>query len=62
MKVSVIGFAGFIASHLADELLFLNYHVIGMDNFSTRIPNFIEKVDGTISYKIWHSFFASCYE
>ena len=35
MRVLLVGAAGFIGSHLVDRLLADDYHVIGVDNFST---------------------------
>lgn len=34
MKILITGAAGFIGSHLAEELVFKGHHVIGIDNFS----------------------------
>ena len=33
MRILVTGAAGFLGSHLCDELLSKGYHVIGVDNF-----------------------------
>jgi len=40
--IVVTGCAGFIGSNLVDRLLSLGHKVIGLDNFSTGQPNFIE--------------------
>ena len=39
MKTIVTGGAGFIGSHLVDELLNLKHDVIVLDNFSTGRPD-----------------------
>ena len=51
MKALVTGSAGFIGSHLVDELLLRNYDVIGIDNFSTGIPNFLDKAKNSNSFE-----------
>lgn len=41
MKAFVTGSAGFIGSHLVDQLLSMGHQVVGYDNFSTGKPEFI---------------------
>ena len=41
-KVIVTGCAGFVGSTLVDKLLELNYHIIGIDNFSTGQKTFLK--------------------
>ena len=41
-KVVVTGCAGFVGSTLVDKLLELNYHIIGIDNFSTGQKTFLK--------------------
>ena len=43
MKYLVTGAAGFIGSHVTDRLLELNHEVVGVDNFSTGQPRFLEQ-------------------
>lgn len=43
MKALVTGSAGFIGSYVCEELLDRGYSVIGVDNFSTGIPKYLEK-------------------
>lgn len=47
MRVAVTGNAGFIGSHLVDELLRRNYEVVGIDNLSTGIR---ENIDPRIKF------------
>jgi UDP-glucose 4-epimerase len=42
MRVLVTGAAGFIGSSLTDRLLSLGHSVVGVDNFSTGQPEFLE--------------------
>lgn len=39
MKFLITGVAGFLGSHLAQELLLLDHHVVGLDDFSTGSLN-----------------------
>jgi len=48
MKVIVTGGAGFIGSHLVDELLMLENEVIVLDNFSTGHRENLSHVDGQV--------------
>src|SRR5262245_45023231 len=41
MHVFVTGAAGFIGSNLVDRLLDAGHHVVGYDNFSTGLPEFL---------------------
>ena len=52
MKALVTGAAGFIGSHLVDELLRRGYQVIGIDNFSTGIPMYLESAELSGSFEI----------
>ena len=42
MKFFVTGAAGFIGSNLIDRLLSSGHEVVGYDNFSTGLPQFLE--------------------
>jgi len=42
MKALVTGAAGFIGSHIVDELLKRDYEVVGFDNFSTGIAKYLD--------------------
>jgi UDP-glucose 4-epimerase len=42
IRALVTGASGFIGSNLVDRLLFGGHDVIGMDNFSTGIPRFLD--------------------
>ena len=39
MRILITGAAGFLGSHLCDQLLTEGHHVIGMDNFITGSPD-----------------------
>lgn len=43
MQYFVTGCAGFIGSNLTDRLLQAGHHVIGFDNFSTGLPEFLQE-------------------
>lgn len=43
MKYFITGCAGFIGSNLTDKLLADGHEIIGIDNFSTGFPEFLEK-------------------
>ncbi len=54
-KFLITGGAGFIGSHLADELILLNHEVVILDNFSTgkleNIPSAAKAIEGDIADK-----------
>jgi len=52
----VTGVAGFIGSHLLEELLLLNQNVVGVDNFSTGFKANLEDVKTKVSPEAWNSF------
>lgn len=52
MKVVVTGAAGFIGSNLTDALLALGHEVVGIDNFSTGSPRFIEAAQVQPAYRL----------
>jgi UDP-glucose 4-epimerase len=52
MKFLVTGAAGFIGSSLVDRLLSLNHEVIGVDNFSTGIENFLAEANKNSRFKL----------
>ena len=52
----ITGVAGFIGSHLLEELLKLGQKVIGIDNFSTGHHHNLEEVKKLISEDMWSSF------
>lgn len=43
MKYFITGCAGFIGSNLTDKLLGLGHDVVGFDNFSTGLPQFLDQ-------------------
>ena len=52
----VTGVAGFIGSHLLEELLSLNQFVVGIDNFSTGGLHNLEEVRRAVSPEQWQKF------
>ena len=54
----VTGSAGFIGSHLLEELLRLGQHVVSMDNFATGYRHNLEDVRGVVGEQAWlrHTF------
>lgn len=52
MKCFVTGAAGFIGSTLADRLLARGDEVVGFDNFSTGVPQFIEKAEAHAHFRL----------
>ncbi|MDZ4660828.1 MAG: SDR family oxidoreductase [Pseudomonadota bacterium] len=52
----VTGVAGFIGSHLLEELLKLNQKVIGLDNFITGFESNLDEVKSLVSAKQWKNF------
>jgi UDP-N-acetylglucosamine 4-epimerase len=52
----VTGVAGFIGSNLLEQLLKLNQHVVGLDNFSTGYQSNLEEVRSTVSPEQWRRF------
>ena len=50
------GVAGFIGSNLLQELLMLNQHVVGADNFSTGMEKNLAEVKKEVSPKQWNRF------
>jgi UDP-N-acetylglucosamine/UDP-N-acetylgalactosamine 4-epimerase len=49
----VTGCAGFIGSHLAERLLELGQHVVGLDNFSTGKPENLAHVKNAVGGEKW---------
>jgi len=43
VNILVTGVAGFIGSHVAEKLLSVGYHVIGLDNFDPFYPRYIKE-------------------
>lgn len=52
----VTGVAGFIGSHLLENLLMLDQAVIGLDNFSTGSRNNLELVRAAVGEECWQNF------
>ncbi len=52
----VTGVAGFIGSHLLENLLRLNQTVVGLDNFSTGHPHNLDQVQTIVSPDQWQKF------
>src|ERR1051326_6319508 len=52
----VTGVAGFIGSHLLEELLKLEQRVIGFDNFSTGYEKNLQEVRALVGEKNWARF------
>src|SRR5262245_2418289 len=52
----VTGVAGFIGSHLLEELLRLNQRVVGLDNFSLGKRDNLAEVRGALSEAEWKNF------
>lgn len=52
----VTGAAGFIGSHLVEELLRANQKVVGLDNFSTGFKQNLDKIESAVSSSQWKNF------
>ena len=52
----VTGVAGFIGSHLLEELLLLGQTVVGMDNFSTGRQINLDEVEQRVGSEAWQRF------
>ncbi len=52
----VTGAAGFIGSNLAEALLKLHQHVVGLDNFSTGKPSNLQQIRNRIPEHQWRNF------
>ena len=52
----ITGAAGFIGSNLLENLLTLDQHVIGLDNFSTGFQRNFDEVQSLVSKKQWQQF------
>ena len=52
MNVFITGGAGFIGSHLVDQLLQLGHRVVAYDNFSTGQERFIEQANGSPNFTL----------
>lgn len=52
----VTGAAGFIGSNLLEELLRLDQHVVGLDNFATGFRRNLEEVQALVSAQQWARF------
>ncbi len=52
MKFFVTGAAGFIGSNLVDRLLTAGHDVVGYDNFSTGLPQFLEGARSNLRFRL----------
>jgi len=52
----ITGVAGFIGSHLLEELLTLNQKVVGIDNFSTGRQSNLDEVAAVVGASLWSNF------
>lgn len=52
----ITGVAGFIGSNLLEQLLKLNQHVVGLDNFATGYRHNLDAVQKIVSAKQWENF------
>ena len=52
MKYLVTGAAGFIGSHITDSLLARGHQVVGIDNFSTGQPQFLEQAQRSSDFTL----------
>lgn len=52
----ITGVAGFIGSNLLEELLLLNQHVVGLDNFSTGRQENLDAVQKSVGSADWSRF------
>jgi UDP-glucose 4-epimerase len=52
MNVFITGGAGFIGSHLVDQLLQLGHRVVAYDNFSSGQERFIEQANGSPNFTL----------
>ncbi|MHB1085501.1 MAG: NAD-dependent epimerase/dehydratase family protein, partial [Thiobacillus sp.] len=52
----VTGVAGFIGSNLAEALLQINQHVVGLDNFATGHEKNLSQVQASVGHERWARF------
>ncbi|OGT57973.1 MAG: nucleoside-diphosphate sugar epimerase [Gammaproteobacteria bacterium RIFCSPHIGHO2_12_FULL_43_28] len=52
MKYFVTGCAGFIGSNMVDRLLQQHHEVVGIDNFSTGLQNFLDKANESADFTL----------
>jgi UDP-N-acetylglucosamine 4-epimerase len=52
----VTGAAGFIGSHIVENLLKLNQKVVGLDNFSTGFQHNLDDIEYRVGPKFWKNF------